>query len=107
MGIQPVSKIIEMTFRLYHIVKKRNSVRSTNDYQILAICCYIVCRCENKSIFLCDFSRLTLVNQFKLGSLYFKICNHLQLVGQDILQKLSDLCVYVNKIVFKLDFGIK
>jgi hypothetical protein len=50
-GARPKQEINEATLRLYSVTIKNNFNSGITDDQVIAVCCYLVCRKEKKSIY--------------------------------------------------------
>jgi transcription factor IIIB subunit 2 len=103
-GVRPKQEISEASIRLYSVTTEISRHLGKFDNQILAVCCFIVCRQEKIPVMLLDFSDQLQVNLYTIGSIYINLGKHLY--GENSFFNIpSDPSLYINRFAEKLNLG--
>ncbi|OAD80170.1 hypothetical protein PHYBLDRAFT_121728, partial [Phycomyces blakesleeanus NRRL 1555(-)] len=90
----------EAAQRYYNLAVVNRFTRGRKSDHVAAVCLYIVCRNEQSSQMLIDFSDLLQVNVFMLGATFLKLVRVLCLK-----LPLVDPSIYISRFAAALDFG--
>ncbi|KAI8381450.1 uncharacterized protein BYT42DRAFT_613227 [Radiomyces spectabilis] len=90
----------EAAQRYYNLAVANRFTRGRKSDHVAAVCLYIVCRNEQSSQMLIDFSDLLQANVFVLGSTFLKLVRVLVLK-----LPLIDPSIYISRFAAALDFG--
>ncbi|CAO3594341.1 unnamed protein product [Absidia cylindrospora] len=99
-GLRLPERYREAAQRYYNLAVINRFTRGRKSDQVAAVCLYIVCRNEQSSQMMIDFSDLLQVNVFVLGSTYLKLLRVLNLK-----LPLIDPSIYISRFAAESDFG--
>jgi len=102
-GIRPKNDMSEASLRLYHVIHKSTIYSGKTINQILAMCCYVVCRQEKRPFMLIDFSEHIQTNLFTVGSIYINLCKLLYIGKKLFFNVPSDPCLYLSRFADRLN----
>ncbi|KAI8093554.1 uncharacterized protein BX664DRAFT_384967 [Halteromyces radiatus] len=99
-GLRLPERFREAAQRYYNLAVVNRFTRGRRSDHVAAVCLYIVCRNEQSSQMLIDFSDLLQTNVFVLGSTFLKLVRTLNLK-----LPLIDPSIYISRFAAACDFG--
>jgi transcription factor IIIB subunit 2 len=105
LGIRPKECVIDATINLYNFASKFSYFQGKTLNQVIAACCYVVCRQESKPYMLMDFSSKMHLNTTKIGKVFLELCKLFHLNKQPIFYLPLDPYLLIRRFVDLLNFG--
>eukprot|EP01134_Creolimax_fragrantissima_P000546 CFRG0546T1 len=102
-GLNLKTGYIDMAQNYYRLALSVKFTQGRPTRNVAAACLYLVCRKEETSHILLDFSDVLQVNVYSIGSVFLKLCEVLHISDLPVI----DPCMFVHRFAMKMEFGEK